>query len=116
MAQHEVAMNARRSRPRGALSSAPMPAPASAPAAAPEDPILWDIIDEHLDEAAFVTLRWRAALDAPHYTLAQVGRSRETQLFAHLDALVIGGAAVAERRLRPELEAPDEPSFERSLV
>src|SRR5262245_8822795 len=86
---------------------------AAAPAPAP---ILWDVIDEHLDEGEFSFTRWRRALEAPHFILSEVKRKREEPLLAHIDGLVVGGAAVAEARLQPELEAEEPGAHERIVV
>src|SRR5258707_2498071 len=70
--------------------------------------VLWDVFEEHLDEAAFRWAQWQSALHAANYTLAEVAEGPEARLLAHLDALALGDAAVAERLLLPALEA-DEP-------
>lgn len=66
----------------------------------------WDILEEHLDEAAFLWSRWEQVLVAPHYTLAEVA-GLEARLLAHLDGLVLGGPAVAARLLEPALESEE---------
>ena len=78
--------------------------------------ILWDVADEHLDEAGYAFARWRAALASPSYRLDELARGPEERLFAHIDGLLVAGAPVAERLLRPELTAPEDPTFERSIV
>jgi uncharacterized protein (TIGR02270 family) len=70
----------------------------------------WDIYEEHLTEAAFLWGQWEAALLAPNYTLLEVARGPEERLRAHLDGLVLGGRAVAERLLLPALRG-DEPQL-----
>jgi len=72
------------------------------------DLVLWDVIDEHLEEAAFLLERWRAAVRAPHYRLDEVDARIERRLEAHLDGLHVGGQPVLERRLHPlAVEAAD---------
>jgi uncharacterized protein (TIGR02270 family) len=71
-------------------------------------PILWDIYEEHLDEAAFLWGQWEQALDASNYALDDVIVGPEERLLAHLDGLVLGGTRVAERLLVPAL-ADDDP-------
>lgn len=66
-------------------------------------PILWDVVEEHLDEAAFAWTRWTSALDSPQYTLNEVAAGPERRLLAHVRGLSVGGAAVAQRLLEPEL-------------
>jgi len=72
--------------------------------------LLWDIFEEHLDEAAFLWGQWERALDAANYTLAEVASGPEARLLAHLDALVLGGPEVAEELLLPAL-AGEEPGL-----
>jgi uncharacterized protein (TIGR02270 family) len=69
--------------------------------------ILWDIYEEHLDEAAFLWAQWERALCASNYTLSEVAEGPEERLLAHLDGLVLGGRPVAERLLLPALGDDD---------
>lgn len=71
-------------------------------------PILWDIYEEHLDEAAFLWGQWERAMDAAHYTLDEVIEGPEERLRAHLDGLVLGGKRVAEKLLIPALGDDDD--------
>jgi len=50
-------------------------------------PILWDVVEEHLDEAAFLWSQWERALDSPSAVPARVAAGPEARLLAHLDAL-----------------------------
>jgi uncharacterized protein (TIGR02270 family) len=70
---------------------------------------LWDIVEEHLDEAEFLWEMWEHGLVAPHYTLDAVAEGPEARLRAHLDALVVHGPRVAHRTLLPALD-DDEPA------
>ena len=70
-------------------------------------PIVWDIYEEHLDEAAFLWAMWEQSLDAANYTLDEVIAGPEERLLAHLDGLVLGGRRVAERLLAPVLTDDD---------
>lgn len=81
-----------------------------------DDGILWDIVEEHLEEAEFCFEVWREGLSSPLYTLSELERGPEERLKAHLDGLLIAGPPAAERLLVPALEAPDEPILERSVV
>lgn len=67
-------------------------------------PILWNIVEEHLDEAAFLYTQWERALLSPEFTLAEVRDRVEERLLAHIDALVVGGKPVAAALLQPALE------------
>ena len=69
--------------------------------------LAWDIYEEHLDEAAFLWTQWERSLSASNYCIAEVAEGPEARLRAHLDALVIGDVAVAERLLLPALAADD---------
>ena len=69
------------------------------------DIVLWDVVEEHLAEAAFCFEQFEQALDHPSRTLSELDRHPEGRLRAHIDALVIGGVAVRERLLVPELES-----------
>ncbi len=80
------------------------------------DPVLWDVVVEHLDEAEYACSQWRAALDSPAYTLHDLARGPEELLFAHVDGLVLSGSAVVEHVLKPELEQPSEPRQARVLA
>jgi uncharacterized protein (TIGR02270 family) len=71
--------------------------------------IRWDIIEEHLDEAAFLYGQWEEALRSPLYTLAEIAEGPEERMLAHLDGLVLGGAPVAKKLLLPALGS-DEPA------
>lgn len=70
-------------------------------------PILWDVVEEHLDEAAFLWTGWERALDSPLFDLAMVAAGPEPRLLAHLDALRVGGRPVARRLLEPALAGDD---------
>jgi uncharacterized protein (TIGR02270 family) len=91
----------------GAAASHKTSAPPATTAARPR-PILWDIYEEHLDEAAFLWREWETALDAAIYTLSEVAAGPEERLRAHLDGLVLGGKPVAEKLLLPALTGDDD--------
>lgn len=76
--------------------------------------ILWDVVEEHLDEAEFVYELWQDAISDPDYTLAEVESTLDRRLAAHVDGLLIGGERVAERLLIEALE--DDFSPTRALV
>jgi uncharacterized protein (TIGR02270 family) len=80
------------------------------------DWILWDVVEEHLAEGAFAYLTWRRRLESPADTLTSLESRFEARLKAHVDGLLVGGAAVAERVLVPELSVPKEPDVDRSSV
>jgi hypothetical protein len=74
------------------------------------DLILWDVIEEHLDEAEFLFERWNRALFQPGIYLNELARHFEPRLLAHLDALVVGGSEVAQQILLPEFYAAKDPT------
>lgn len=63
--------------------------------------VLWDVVQEHLEEAGFLWMLWERSLDAPDFTLPEVIIGDEKRLLAHLDGLVVGGSVVARRLLLP---------------
>lgn len=65
---------------------------------------LWDVVEEHLNEAEFCQVEFERTLDHPLLTLDQLAGGVQARLIAHLDGLVIGGATVAERLLLPQIE------------
>ncbi len=69
----------------------------------------WDVLEEHLEEAAFAWGQLAKAFDSPLHRLAEVESGGEERLLAHLDGLVLGGMPVAERLLLPALEHGEEP-------
>lgn len=75
----------------------------------PVELILWDVVEEHLNEAAFMLERWQKTLFAPHYSLVEVSKRIEGRLEAHLDGLRVGGEPVATRLLHPLLDEASEP-------
>jgi uncharacterized protein (TIGR02270 family) len=80
---------------------------ASSPSAILADDVLWDVLEEHLDEAEFGIERFEDALESPVLTLKELAAGVESRLLAHLDALKVGGAAAIERVLAPVLKAPE---------
>jgi uncharacterized protein (TIGR02270 family) len=74
------------------------------------DLILWDVVEEHFEEAEFLFGQWEGALHSPRYNLTELGRTLEQRLEAHLDGLLVGGRDVAARVLDPELANADEPA------
>jgi uncharacterized protein (TIGR02270 family) len=74
------------------------------------DLILWDVVEEHLDEAEFLLGQWLKATSSPRLSLEKIHNTVEPRLIAHLDGLFIGGPAVAERLLWPLLESDGDSS------
>jgi uncharacterized protein (TIGR02270 family) len=73
---------------------------------------IWEIVEEHLGEAAFLYGMRHARLSAPHYNLDDIQRGPEARLLAHIDALVVAGSAARERLLSPVIQdAAAEPEL-----
>jgi uncharacterized protein (TIGR02270 family) len=72
-----------------------------------EPPIRWDVVEEHLDEAAFLHAQWERALCDPEYVLATAAEGPEERMLAHLDGLVVAGRRAAEKLLLPALAGDD---------
>jgi uncharacterized protein (TIGR02270 family) len=76
-------------------------------AASPADAILWDVAEEHVDEAEFGVEQFEGALESPTRTLKDLANGTEARLLAHVDGIVVGGRPVYERLLEPVLREPD---------
>jgi uncharacterized protein (TIGR02270 family) len=72
-----------------------------------EDIVLWDIVEEHLDEAEFNIEQFERALDSPVLSLEHLASGSEHRLLAHVDGLRVGGLPVYERLLEPLLREAD---------
>lgn len=72
----------------------------------PMEPVMRDVLEEHLDEAAFHFSRWEQALLSPHLGISHTAE-REERLLAHLDGLVVGGESATTELLLPALEAEE---------
>ncbi len=68
-----------------------------------DDAILWDIVEEHLDEAEFLWSTWERGLDAANLTAHELAAGPERRLAAHIDGLVLAAPAVVDRLLVPAL-------------
>lgn len=78
--------------------------------------VLWDVIAEHLDEAAFRLGQLEHAFEHPLWSLADIAAYPEARLLAHLDGLLVAGDAIVERALVPALLEPDPEQPERSTA
>lgn len=77
------------------------------PPEAADDLVLWDVLEQHLDEAEFYADNFERALDSPVHTLNSVSKGPERFLLAHVDALVVAGTSVIDRLLLPVVDAAD---------
>lgn len=73
--------------------------------------VIWDIMQEHLDEAEFLVEMWSNCVDSPKFNFTKLKLGPEQRLLAHLDALRVGGPAVVERLLLPVLAEPNDDEF-----
>ncbi|MET0341178.1 MAG: hypothetical protein ABW252_09255 [Polyangiales bacterium] len=83
---------------------------------APDDLVLWDVVEEHLDEADFLFGQWQRGQESSLYTLDTLAKGPEARLLAHVDGLVVNGKPVIERTLLPAVRTPEEPSVMRAAA
>lgn len=69
--------------------------------------VLWDVVEEHLCEAAYGVMRFVQTLQSPLLRLHELARYPEPRLLAHLDALRVAGDDAYTRLLVPALAEPD---------
>jgi uncharacterized protein (TIGR02270 family) len=68
---------------------------------------LWDVVDEHLEEASFLLELWEQSCRSWSLSAMTLEVGFERRLLAHLHGLILGGSAVAERILLPLVHDPD---------
>jgi uncharacterized protein (TIGR02270 family) len=73
--------------------------------------LIWDIQEQHLDEAEFLLEMWTNCVDSPNFTLAMLQDGPERRLLAHMDGLLVGGDLSLRHLLLPVLEEPDDDEF-----
>src|SRR5690554_6744083 len=73
--------------------------------------LIWDIQEEHLDEAEFLLEMWTHCVDSPRFTLATLAAGPEERLLARVVGLLVGGERVVEGLLLPVLAEPDDDEF-----
>lgn len=66
--------------------------------------LLWDVVEEHLADAAFLWERWERALVSPALGVGEVAEGVEERLAANLEGLAVAGAAALPRILEPALD------------
>ncbi len=66
-------------------------------------PRLWDVVEEHLDDAAFLWEQWERALSSPVQRPTEIAAHVETRLRANLEGLRIACPEVIDRLLLPAL-------------
>jgi uncharacterized protein (TIGR02270 family) len=83
-----------------------------------DDRVLWDVVEEHLDELEFSLEQVDRAHGNPLLTLPELARGAEARLLAHLDGLVIAGPTVVKRLAEPFLAEmdPERPTRVTALV
>jgi uncharacterized protein (TIGR02270 family) len=78
--------------------------------------ILWDVMEEYVDEAEFAAEARESALDDPEYNLEELAGGPEGKLLACVDGLVVGGPLVVERLLVPEIDRADSEDPARTIA
>lgn len=71
-----------------------------------EHPILWDVVEEHLDEAEFLWGLCNALLDDPEYSAPELHEGPSFRLSAHVAALSVADPIVIDELLLPALDDP----------
>lgn len=80
------------------------------------DLVLWDVVEEHLDESEFLLAQWAQAMDSPVQTMATLQSSIERRLLGHLDGLASNSLAVAHRILAPLFLQPEAAATDRLVA
>ncbi|MGH1345259.1 MAG: TIGR02270 family protein [Nannocystales bacterium] len=80
------------------------------------DTILWDVVEEHLDEAEFLAETWHVNLDSPAYLREEFEQGPQERLLAHVDGLVVGGEEVRAELLEPALADEDTERWRAAAV
>src|SRR5262245_25350873 len=98
--------------PRGVWARSPSSRmPAATSTVSVFDSILWNVVEEHLDELEFCVDSFERQLDDVSLTFQQLSKV-EARLEAHLDGLVVAGDPVVERLLASAVAEvdPGEPA------
>ncbi len=66
---------------------------------------MWDLVEEHFDDAVFLWSQWERALISPDYTLSDLASRDEPRMLANIDALVLAGAGAQQQLLEPALQS-----------
>jgi alkylhydroperoxidase family enzyme len=78
-----------------------------------EPQVVWPVVEDHLEEAAFALQRFEAGLSSSTLTLNAVAAGSEWVLLANVAGLVVGGEAIVEKVLLPRLTAKKPPPAHR---
>lgn len=77
--------------------------------ALPPELLLWDVVQEHFEEAAFHFEQWDLGLSSPVFVLDQIADGFEDRLEQHITGFLKAGTHAVERLLYPELEEMTSP-------
>lgn len=66
--------------------------------------LLWDVQEEHLSEAESCVETWELGFESPVHSIADIRSGVEERLMAHTQGLIVGGAPVFAKLVRPILE------------
>jgi uncharacterized protein (TIGR02270 family) len=64
-------------------------------------PVLWDVAEEHLDEAEFLFQQWERGLVSSELTFAELRTGWEARLLARIEALIWTGPLASRTLLEP---------------
>ncbi len=78
--------------------------------------ILWDVMEEYVDEAEFAAEAFESALEDPEYNLEELASGPEQKLLACVDGLVVGGPTVIAQMLAAELDRADSEEPARTIA
>jgi uncharacterized protein (TIGR02270 family) len=84
-----------------------MQAPTAAANPEPGLAVLWNVVEEHLEEAAYALTQFQRSLESPLLTLQSLAWHPEASLLAHVDALLVAGPPALDRLIAPLLDEPD---------
>lgn len=73
-----------------------------------EADVLWDVVEEHMEEASFLWIEWERAQRSATLAPVQVQRIFEDRLAAHLEGLALSGAISPARLSAAAARAGDE--------
>jgi uncharacterized protein (TIGR02270 family) len=80
------------------------------------DHVLWDVMEEHFDEAQYACEELEVQLSHATLSLQDVQENIEARLIAHVDGLVLGGDLVARQLLATAFDADDPPEPSRTVA
>ncbi|MGB1015448.1 MAG: hypothetical protein ACPG4T_15030, partial [Nannocystaceae bacterium] len=77
---------------------------------APESLTLWDVVEEHFDEAEFLYEQWGSSAKSALYTLEELVSGPESRLEAHLDRVQISKPGCGVSLIMPMMPTKTPPA------